>query len=656
MADGISGFLNIKLVKMKLRSIVLGFLVIFPTTVLKAQKPQGFFLDSWQPKNISSPAYIDIPQTSDPVTVSVKINFNDTITKISRYVFGDNANLWTGSMADNKELMKHIADRNMGVLRGPGGSISDVFFWNRNVNERPVDVPSTLMGQTATDWLWYGNRPYSWENWTMAVDSLYSILKQVNATGMITVNYGYARYGTGSNPVANAAHMAADWVRYDKGRSKFWEIGNEVFGNWEAGYRIDKALNKDGQPEYINGTLYGQHCLVFIDSMKSAAQKIGVDIKIGVVMLDSYSASTSTWNTDVAAQAGDKADFYIVHSYFTPYNQNSDFATILNSSAKTGTYKTYILDEVAKAGKPDLPVALTEYNIFAIGSNQPVSHVNGMHAVLVTGEAIKTGYGAALRWDLANAWDNGNDHGMFSYGGEPGVANYSPRPAFFHLYYLQKLTGDVLLNSTVKTDPNIVVIPTAFHSGHVGATIVNMGSTQQIVRLNIENFKFGARYYTYTLTGIPNTNFSRKVFVNGVGNTLDAGGPDNYETINANSSLIADEIRIKTPPLSVTFVLVETGNKELPINESIVGVNDIPAPDKTLISPNPTNGQFLILNIPEGTDKIEILSISGMIIYTDAVSGNTYSRNPTKIPLAPGVYFVNLKGKGINLIKKLIVN
>jgi|GEM_PF-5176137 len=131
---------------------------------------------------------------------------------------------------------------------------------------------------------------------------------------------------------------------------------------------------------------------------------------------------------------------------------------------------------------------------------------------------------------------------------------------------------------------------------------------------------------------------------------------DPYESIKANSSLITNEVRIKTPPLSVTFVLVESGNKELLINENIVGVNDIPAPDKTLISPNPTNGQFLIINIPEGTDKIEILSISGMIIYTDAISGNTYSRNPTKITLAPGLYFVNLKGKGISLIKKLIVN
>lgn len=616
---------------------------------------QGFFLNSWQPKNLMIQEFNDVPKASEKVTVSVKVNLNDTITKIPQYVFGDNANLWTGTMSDNMSLMKHIADRNIGVLRGPGGSISDVFFWNRNVNQRPADVPSTLPGQTGTDWLWYGDRPYSWENWTMDVDSFYVILKKVNATGMITVNYGYARYGTGTNPVANAAHMAADWVRYDKGRSRYWEIGNEVFGSWEAGYKIDRSLNKDGQPEIINGSLYGQHCLVFIDSMKAAASQIGVNIKIGVVMLDSYSSSMPAWNRDVIAKAGDKADFYVVHSYFTPYNQNSDVSTILNSYSTTGNYKSFVWNAAQLEGKPKLPVALTEYNIFATGSNQAVSHVNGMHAVLVTGEAIKTGYGATLRWDLANGWDNGNDHGMFSSGNEPGVAKYAPRPAFYHLYYLRKFLGDVLLNSTIIGDPDIVIIPTTFHSGHIGTAIVNKGFKQQIVRLNIENFKFGARYYYFTLTGLANTDFSRKVFVNGISNTLDAGGPAAYESIKPNSTLITDEVVIKAPPLSVTYVAVDPGEKELVINEDIVGINDIQESENIRIIPNPTNGRYLISDIPEGINKAEILDTSGRMISSIPLTGNSYSGNTKNDHLNPGLYIIRLSGKGRNLVKKLIV-
>jgi aspartate 1-decarboxylase len=625
------------------------------TTAIKSdfsKYEQGFFLADWKPKTITSPEYVDIQQTTDLVSVAVTVDLNDTITKISKYLFGDNANLWTGCMSNNKALMKLIADRNIGVLRGPGGSTSDVFFWNRNVNQRPSDIPSTLMGSTSTDWPWYGDRPSPNDNWTMDVDSFYSVLGKVSATGMITVNYGYARYGTGVNPVPTAAHMAAEWVRYDRGRTKFWEIGNEVFGNWEAGYRIDKSLNKDGQPEYITPALYGQHCLVFIDSMKKAAQEIAVTIRIGVVMVEA-AATGSGWNQAVAQQVGDKADFYVVHSYYTPYNTNSDVATVLNSYSKTESYKKYVWDEVAKAGKPKLPVALTEYNIFAVGSNQPVSHANGMHAVLVTGETMKYGYGAAARWDLANGWDNGNDHGMFSYN-EPSLINYTPHPAFYHLYYLQRYTGDVLLNSSMTGASGIVTIPTAFSSGHIGAAIVNTAKIQKIVRLNLKNRKVGERYYTYTLSGTTGEDFSRKVYVNGVGTSFVAGGPADYIAIKANSSLIGEEMRLKIPPLSAVFILIEPGTKELVVNNEVTAIEKPSFDENITIFPNPGTGAFKINGIPAYVTGIDIKDINGRSVYHKQNGINIPDEN-LRLDILPGVYFLTLSGNRKLITKKLIV-
>jgi hypothetical protein len=355
----------------------------------------------------------------------------------------------------------------------------------------------------------------------------------------------------------------------------------------------------------------------------------------------------------VAAQVGDRADFYSVHSNYTPYNQNSDVATILSSPSLTGNYKTYIWNEVEKAGKPKIPIALTEYNIFATGSNQAVSHANGMHAVLVTGETMKTGFGAATRWDLANGWDNGNDHGMFSYN-EPGIPDYTPHPAFFHLYYMRKFTGDVLLNSTITGAPGVKVIPTAFFSGQIGAAIVNTAKTQKVVRLNLKNFRAGDRYYTYTLTGTPGVDFSRKVFVNGIGNTLVAGGPADYETIKANSVLIGDEIRIKTDPLSVTFILIEPGTKELAINNEVTSVEKQSFESTVSIYPNPASDSFTVTNIPPRTASVEIQDISGRVVYAER---ETYF-DTDKIfspDLIPGVYFLTLEGRAHRTTKKLII-
>lgn len=616
-----------------------------------AQSPQGFFLEDWQIRTTTSPSYIDIPQTRATVTVAITVDFNDTITKISRYLFGDNANLWTGCMSNNNQLMKHIRNRDIGVLRGPGGSISDVYFWNRNVDQRPSDIPNTLMGSTEVNWPWYGDRPYSWETWTMDVDSLYSIRKKVNATGMNTVNYGYARYGTSVAPVSEAAHLAADWVRYDKGRSKFWEIGNENFGAWEGGYRINTSLNKDGQPEYITPALYGQHCNVFIDSMKAAAIKEGYDIKIGVVMAEASSTSMN-WNSAVAAHAGNKADFYIIHSYFTPYNQNSTPETILGSSADISTYLSYVWAEADKAGKPHLPVAMTEYNIWALGSGQQVSHINGIHGVLVTGEAIKAGLGAACRWDLANGFDNGNDHGMFSYN-EPGIPDYTPYPPFYYLYYFRRFTGDVFLNSTVTRAPGVIIFPSAFQTGQVGATVVNTSRLTRTVRLNVANFRFGDRYYIFNLTGSPGEDFSRKVFVNGIGPVLPAGGPSDYENIKANSSLIEDEIVFQVLPLSATFVLVEPGTKELVVNNE-VGIEDTTTQEDAVIYPNPALNIFTIKNIPARTRSICIKDLYGRQVFKK-VTGISKPQDSFTISLKPGVYYVILYGDNMELTRKLII-
>jgi aspartate 1-decarboxylase len=610
--------------------------------------PQGFFLADWQHRTTASPEYTEVPAVTDPVTVAVTVDFSDTLTMIPRYLFGDNANLWTGTMSDNAALMKNMADREMSVLRGPGGSISDVFFWNRST--KPSDVPDALVTDPGNStWPWYGQRA---ESWTMHVDSFYTILSKTGATGMITVNYGYARYGTSTNPVAQAAHMAAEWVRYDKGRTKFWEIGNEVFGSWEAGYRIDRSLNKDGQPEYITPTLYGQHCRVFIDSMRTAAAETGVDIRIGVVMVEASSTNAS-WNRAVAAEVGDMADFYSVHSYYTPYNTNSDVGTVLSSYTKTGDYKTYVWNEAAIAGKPKLPVALTEYNIFAVGSNQAVSHANGMLAVLITGEAMKTGFGAATRWDLANGWDNGNDHGMFSYN-EPSIPNYTPHPAFFHLYYMRRHAGDVMLNSSMTGAPGVVIIPTAFSSGQIGASLINTAKISKVVRLNLKDFKAGDRFYTYTLTGNEGEDFSRKVYVNGTGNNLAAGGPVDYETIKANATLIGDEIRIKMPPLSAVYVLIEPGTRTLTINNEVTAVESSLADEEISIYPNPSEGSFHIKNLPRNVSRIEIKDMKGSTRFSKSGEISS-SEEIANVPLAPGVYFISIKGKGFNVTRKLVI-
>jgi len=78
------------------------------------------------------------------------------------------------------------------------------------------------------------------------------------------------------------------------------------------------------------------------------------------------------------------------------------------------------------------------------------------------------------------------------------------------------------------------------------------------ITLNSKNFKTGNRYYTYTLTGgTDNGSYSRKVCVNGLTTSAEGGGPENYETIKAKSTIINGNIKLVLPKYSVVHLIVE---------------------------------------------------------------------------------------------------
>ena len=626
---------------------ILIFLLILIFIKGQAQNPQEFFLDDWQPKTAVSPNYVNTPQPAEPATVAITLDLRDTITKVSKYIYGNNAIPWAGKMNSKTILVKDISNLQPNVLRWPGGNLSNEHFWDAAENKGPADIPPTLIigalqaGMNTT-------------NWAMTVNDYYDLLKKTNSMGCICVNYSYARYGTGPNPVTTAAHYAANWVRYDKGRTKFWEIGNENQGSWEAGYEIDTSLNQDGQPKTISGELYGQHCRVFIDSMKSAAAEIGSEIKIGVGVMEglvTYNTVMNKWNSGVMPQVADKADFLIVHSYYTPYDQNSNISTILNSAANTKNYKNYALGDLKKyAGIDNLPIALTEWNIFAVGSKQAVSYINGMHATLVLGELIKNQYGQAMRWDLANGWNNGDDHGLFARPDEPGVVEGTPHAPFYYMYYFQKYFGDHMVRSTVSGSSAIVSYASSFSSGESGIAVVNKGTTKQIVELDLKNYPEARSFYRYVLTGgTDNGSFSRKVYVNGEGPTGEGGGPKTYETIAAYGKSIYGKVKFETPPLSVTYVLVS--NDSIPV---ITSINSIEKPS-VKVYPNPANGEITIQSSDFHYNKLEIVNLNGKKVLEIIPDKYEMEMAHYKFNLSSGVYILNLYNEYQKISRKLIV-
>lgn len=529
-------------------------------------KTIGFFGDDWTAKTFVAPTYNTVtPSSTTTAAVSVTVDMSSVITKVSKNVYGNNTNLWMGQIVDQPALMGYIKDLSPNILRGPGGSISDVYFWNQSA-AAPVGTPDSIYenGTLSASGYWYGKNTQSW---TLSIDNYYQLLQQNGSDGILIVNYGYARYGTSADPVATAAHLAADWVRYDNGRTKYWEVGNECYGSWEAGYQIDTTKNKDGQPQIITGSVYGTHFKVFADSMRAAAAETGKTVYIGAVLLDAPAASwadntNQTWNQQVLSSAGSDADFFIVHDYFTPYNTNSGANDILSSAtAVPASAMTYLKNEMNTYGITAKPVAMTEWNIQAIGSKQDVSNIAGVHAVITLGELIKNQFGEASRWDLANGWNSGDDMGMFNNStgdAEPGASQWNPRPAFYYMYFFQKYFGDRMVSSTVSADTTVLCYASSFTSGESGIVLVNKGDAAKRVSVTIKNFRAGTNYYWYTLNGgTDNAPFSQQVYINDVAPTGSTGGALNYASVKANATALSNGIHLSLPSYSATFVVAE---------------------------------------------------------------------------------------------------
>ncbi len=610
--------------------------------VLKSQTPQGFFLDDWTPKLINIPAYTVAVATSSSPTITVTVDVNNVLNKVTKSMYGHNAHTWAGQYNLNTTFTNHVKNLVAGVIRYPGGSLSDNYYWNASNNATmPSDLPSDF---NYNDLHWGATKA----GWSLSLNNYYDLLAKTNTTGIITVNYAYARVGTSATPVANAAHLAADWVRYDNGRTRYWEIGNEEYGKWEYGFTIDPTLNKDNQPTSNTGLNYGKHCSIFIDSMRVAAKQVGNDIKIGVVC--SADNPDSQWNMGLLPQVATKTDYLIAHNYYTPKG-TWPVATFLDATDNTKNPKDYLIADLLKYGKvSSLPVALTEWNARDTTSdNRNCSVINGVFATIVLGEAMKNGYALSTRWAFMNS--------IHSLIGNTSSGIYAPYPTFFYMYYFQKMFGDKVVNTTIagisgaKTD-SLRAWSSTFSSSQAGIVLVNKGVNQRTISVKILNYLKGKKYYYYVLSGENGSTYSQRVVINGQTTTDTFGGPANYATLQPyGTDIVNGVINVTLPKYGVIFLIVENGNGNT-ATENVYINNGL----KFDFSPNPSLDNIKINIAGFESPKITISDMLGKTYYqSEILSSNQVSLNPRTLTKCKGLFFLTITGKNGTLTKKIIL-
>lgn len=270
------------------------------------------------------------PADADDPAVTVTVNARAGLEVVQDTAIGVNHAIWDAQLGSDAvaDLLKGAGVR---AMRYPGGSYSDIYHWESHTAPGGYVAPDTDF------------------------DTFMGGVRRAGGQPIVTANYG-----TGT------PEEAAGWVRYanvEKGYGvKYWEIGNENYGNGHYGSEWEADNHPDKSPAYY---------ATLVRDYATAMKAVDPTIRIGAVLTtpgewpDGITAAgdAGSWNEVVLSIAGPVIDFGIIHWY----PSGDDAAQVL---ARTDRIAAQIALVRRLAGK-DLGIALTEVNTSYGRNTQP---------------------------------------------------------------------------------------------------------------------------------------------------------------------------------------------------------------------------------------------------------------------------------------------
>ncbi|MEN3305896.1 MAG: hypothetical protein V7603_2098 [Micromonosporaceae bacterium] len=369
---------------------------------------------------VTATAIVTTP-ASAAVSATVSVNAGQALATIPAAAFGMNVAVYDGLMND-APIAGLLRNAGIGAVRYPGGSFADIYHWQTNTADGGFVAPNTNF------------------------DAYMTTVRSAGAQPVIIANYG-----------SGTPQEAADWVRYanvTKGYgAKYWEIGNEVYGNgyYGAQWENDTHASK-------SATTYANNLVQFVSAMKA----VDSSIKIGAVLTTPGSwpdgitgpGDSADWNHTVMSIAGSRIDFVVVHWY----PGGSSPADLLTKPAQisgiTSTLRS-LINQFSGSNAANVGIAVTETN----STIDKDTHPAAMFAPDNYLTWLENGAFNVDWWNLHNG-SNGTTtvNGATDYNDEGVLSNASgsepPAETPFAPYYgIQMLTklgvpGDALVRAT----------------------------------------------------------------------------------------------------------------------------------------------------------------------------------------------------------------
>lgn len=382
------------------------------------------------------------------LTDSVTVNATAGLGTIPSGGVGLNTAVYDGDMNDTA-IPGLLKAAGFTAMRYPGGSYSDIFNWQTNTAAAGGFVAP---GTTFADFM--------------------GTAKAAGAAPIVTVNYG-----TGS------PSLAAAWVSSAAASGdavKYWEVGNEVYGNgtynanWEADAHCDTSpggspvtVGSEPSQTYDCGpAAYAANFLKF----QSAMQAADPNAKVCVVLttpgfwpdgVTNAQTSPQPWNQAVLTALGSHTQCVIVHYY--PAQSGSAAASMLTTPQDIPGIISSLHSEISQyagiSNAAGVPVIVTETNSTVDSDTQPGALFTAdMYMTWLENGAANVDYwnehnGEGTVTTVNGATDYG-DQGMFSnntnYGGTPEPSADTPFSPYYAVQMLSRLgsPGDQMVTAS----------------------------------------------------------------------------------------------------------------------------------------------------------------------------------------------------------------
>ncbi|QMU78425.1 cellulose-binding protein [Streptacidiphilus sp. PB12-B1b] len=390
-------------------------------------------------------------------TIAVEVNAASSLGTVPSTANGINTGVFDGQLNDSATTSA-LKSAGVDALRYPGGSTSDAYNWQTN---------SVVSGQ-------------GYANPSNDFDDFMGIADKVGASPVITVNYG-----------SGTAAEAAAWVKYaDVTKNygvKYWELGNEVYGDGTYGSSWEYNTKSKG------ATAYADNIEDYITRMKAADSSI----KVGAVLTTdgdwpdglvagSY-GDTADWNETVLKTDGSKLDFVILHDYPDSTTEAGMLAQYQNIATIIKKTRSEI-DEYAGSNAANIKIMVTETNSGYEVDSVPAA----LYAADTYMTFLQNGVANIDWWDLHNGAgtistdaDGTTDYGdsaILSSGNCTGSTCEPAKDTAFPMYYGIQAVGDFApagadMIATTSSNSAVTAYATRRTDGGLNVMLVNHSAT-----------------------------------------------------------------------------------------------------------------------------------------------------------------------------------